>query len=197
MTRALIAALIAAMSVVACGGPSSTPLGPTAADVAVQQQDLPSGMVKCDLTGDIQSFIDKEQTPDPTTSKTMSSDWDQAKKNGATSAYASIYTDSKAHCDSIKSSGADLGAATYKTALNFVIEFKDEKSAASGYRSDKTIFGFSASSLKSAVAGSVLEGTKTGLSQNSITLEQPIANQFFYIAVWQKKVFMVILAVLN
>lgn len=152
--------------------------------------------MRCDLTGDIDSFIKKEQTPDPNASKTMANDWADAKKNGATAAYTAFYTDSSAHCDAIKGSGADLGAATYKLVVNFVIQFKDEKSAATGYKSDKTIFGFSASELRSG-SGGVLEGNATGLSPNSITLTQPIGNQFFYIAVWQNKAFMVILAVLN
>ena len=43
----------------------------------------------------------------------------------------------------------------------------------------------------------MVEGTKTGLSANSIVLNAPIANQTYYIAVWQKKTFMVILAILN
>ena len=44
----------------------------------------------------------------------------------------------------------------------------------------------------------MLEGAaKTGLSPNSIVLSVTISNQSFYIAVWQNKVFMVILAILN
>jgi hypothetical protein len=196
MSRVSIAILIGVLAVAACGGSSPAPQGPTAASVAVQSSDLPSALVKCDLTGDIDTFIKKEQAPDPNASKTMANDWADAKKNGATAAYTAFYTDSIAHCDSIKGSGADLGAATYKLVVNFVIQFKDEKSAAAGYRSDKAIFGFSASELRSG-SGGVLEGSATGLSPNSITLTQPIGNQFFYIAVWQSKAFMVILAVLN
>jgi hypothetical protein len=164
--------------------------------VAVQQSDLPSGIVRCDLSGDINSFIQKEQTPDPTASKTMANNWEDAKKSGATAAFAALYTDSRSHCAAIKGSTADLGAATYKLVVNFVVQFKDEKTAATGYTSDRTIFGFSASELRSAGSG-VLEGTKTGLTANSITLTQPVGNQFFYIAVWQNKAFMVILAILN
>jgi hypothetical protein len=43
----------------------------------------------------------------------------------------------------------------------------------------------------------VQEGTKTGLTANSIVLNVTVSNQSFYIAVWQNKVFMVILAMLN
>ena len=43
----------------------------------------------------------------------------------------------------------------------------------------------------------MIEGTKTGLSRNSVTLSEPLAGQLYYIAVWQNKAFVVILAVLN
>ena len=184
--------LVAALTLSACSSPAA---GATVSGVAVQSGDLPNDMVKCDLTGDIANFIKSEESPDPTTAQTMKTEWDAAKGKGAKAGYAAIYTDSSSHCSAIKTSGSDIGAATYKVVVNFVIEFKDETSAASGYTSE-SILGFSASSLNSGGAP-VIEGTKTGLSANSITLTQPIGNQFFYIAVWQSKTFMIILAVLN
>jgi hypothetical protein len=195
MPRVAIASALSVLVLVACGTPSA-PTGPTAASVAVQPSDLPAGMVKCDLTGDVQNFITKEQTPDPQASKSIATDWDAAKKDGATAAYAALYTDSSAHCTSIKGSAADLGAATYKLVVNFVIQYKDEKSAAAAYKSDRPIFGFSPSQLRSG-GGGVVEGTGTGLGPNSIALTQPAGNQLFYIALWQNKAFMVILAILN
>ena len=41
------------------------------------------------------------------------------------------------------------------------------------------------------------KGTDTGLGKNSITFLIAIANQSFFVAVWQNKTFMVILAVIN
>jgi len=196
MTRSSIAAVIAAMTVAACGGSPAAPHGPTTANVAVQPADVPSAMVKCDLTGDINNFIKQEQTPDPNASKTTATEWQDAKKNGATNAYVALYTDSSQHCSAVKSSSADLSAATYKLVVNFVIQFKDEKSALTGYKSDNTIFGFSASTLRSG-GNAVQEGTATGLTANSIVLSRPVGDQTFYIAVWQNKAFMVILAILN
>jgi hypothetical protein len=188
--------LIAALSVVACGGSQAAPEGPTTAGVAARPGDLPSGMARCDLTGDINSFISQEQTADPNASKTTAADWQTAKKNGATDAYVAVYSDSSQHCSAIKGSSADLSAATYKLLVNFVIQFKDEKSAVTAYKSDNTIFGFSASVLR-AGGNSALEGTATGLSANSIALSRPVGNQTFYIAEWQNKRYMVILAILN
>jgi hypothetical protein len=180
----------------ACGGTGSVlPTGPTAASVSVQPADLPSDMHKCDLSGDIDSFLNKSKTKDPNTYTSTKTEWDSAKQKGATAAYTAFYTDSAAHCASIESNTSDISSATYKLVVNFVIQFKDEASANKGYTSE-SIFGFSASSLKSGGAP-VVEGTATGLTKNSIVLSISVANQAFYVAVWQNKTFMVILAVLN
>jgi hypothetical protein len=195
MARTSIAVLIALMGLSACGGSNPGAQAPTVASVAVQPGDLPSGMKQCDLTGDIDSFLNKEKTADPTTYQSTKTEWEDAKSRGATAAYTALYTDTLDHCASIKSPATDIGSAPYKLVLNFVIQFKDESSAAKGYTSDK-VFNFSASELRSS-GQAVDEGTKTGLSANSIALFAPIVNQTYYIAVWQNKTFMVILAVLN
>jgi hypothetical protein len=182
--------------VFACGGtPSATSSGPTASSVSVQPGDLGTDMHKCDLSGDIDSFLNKSKTKDPNTYTSTKSEWDAAQKQGATAAYAAFYADSTAHCTSIESNSSDISTATYKLVVNFVIQFKDEASASKGYTSE-SIFGFSASSLKSGGAP-VVEGTKTGLTVNSIVLSISVASQSFYVAVWQNKAFMVILAILN
>jgi hypothetical protein len=80
--------------------------------------------------------------------------------------------------------------------LNFVVQFKDEKTAQDGYMNE-SIFGFSESSLSTTPVAGIVKGKDTGLSDNAITLTVSIGNQSFYVAVWQKKAFMVILAALN
>jgi hypothetical protein len=152
-------------------------------------------MHKCDLSGDIDSFLNKSKTKDPNTYTSTKTEWDSAKQKGATSAYTAFYTDSAAHCTSIESNTTDISSATYKLVVNFVIQFKDEATASKGYTTE-SIFGFSASSLKSGGAP-VVEGTKTGLTANSIVLSIAISTQSFYVAEWQNKSFMVILAILN
>ena len=194
MPRALVAAVLLA-GLVACSGSPSAAQAPTAAGVSVQPGDLPSGMTKCDLTGDIDSFLSKEQTSDHSTYQSTKSEWTDAKSKGATSAYTAFYTDTADHCAAIKAKGSDIGSATYKLVVNFVIQFKDETSAGKGYTSEK-VFNVSASELRSS-GQPVVEGTNTGLSQNSIVLNAPIGNQTYYLAVWQKKAFLVILAILN
>ena len=193
MPKSWPAIAVAVLTLVACGGAAGGVNGPTVETVAVQKSDLPSGMVRCAISGNIEDFIRAEQSPDPNTAKSISNYWTDAKSNGATSAYAAIYTDSEVRCAAIKDPKTDVGTATYKLVVNFVVEFKDEKTATDAYNT-KSVFGFSRSQLRSAPT---IEGTKTGLTANSIVLSQSIANQSFYIAEWQNKTFMVILAVLN
>jgi len=193
MARTWPAALAAALVAIACGGSGPPPSGPSVSSVAVQQSDLPNNMVRCPISGSIEDFIKAEQSPDPNTSKSVAAYWDDAKTNGAKSAYAAIYTESDARCAAIKNPETDIGTATYKLVVNFVIQFKDEKTAVDAYM-NKSIFGFSSQQLRNAPT---IEGTKTGLTANSIVLNQSLGTQSFYIAEWQNKAFMVILAVLN
>lgn len=179
----------------ACGGSSASPSAPSASTVSVQSSDVPKGMVRCGISGDIQTFIQKEQSPDPSTSKSAADEWTQAQKNGATAAYAAIYTDSSSHCSEFANARTDPAAVPYRLVVNFVLEFKDSKSAANTYQND-SIFGVSASSLHSSGTQSI-DGTKTGLGANSVVVSQSISNQTFYIALWQNKTFDVFLAVLN
>ena len=195
MVKTTLVLLGMLVAVVACGGTSSQPSGPTVSSVAAQPGDLPNGMVKCDLSGPIDSFLAKEKTQDPTSYASINTEWSDAKKNGATAAFVAFYADSAAHCAAIKTNGSEIGTANYKLVVNFVIQFKDEKTAAKGYTS-ASIFGFSSSQLKQGGVP-VVEGTATGLGSNSIVLSASVASQSYYIAVWQKQSFMVILAVLN
>src|SRR5579864_3303136 len=189
---AILGSLLVALS---CGGASSGAHGPTASSVAVQSADLPAGMVRCDLSGDIDSFLAKEKNQDQNTYKSTSTDWTALKSGGATAAATAFYADTAAHCTAIKSSGYDIGTASYKLAVNFVTQFKDEKSATSAYAND-SIFGFKSTQLRTGGLG-LVEGTSTGLTANSLVISAPISNQYFYIAMWQNKAFVVILAILN
>jgi hypothetical protein len=195
MRRALIP-IVMLLMVGACGsvGGPGTPAA-TASSVAVQPGDVPSGMHKCDLSGDMNSYLKKIQTKDPSTYATSKAQWDTAQKDGATAAEAVFYTDSTEHCSALANNGTQIGTATYKLVVNFVFQFKDQASAENGYKND-SIFGFSAASLKSMQIPAV-EGTATGLGPNSIVVSASITNQSFYVAVWQAKQFMVILGNVN
>jgi hypothetical protein len=168
---------------------------PTAASVSVQPGDLPNGMHRCSISGDINTYLDSLKTKDPTTYTSTKSQWADAQGKGATATQVTFYTDSDANCDSVASKVSNISAATYKLVVNFVVQFKDEASAASGYTSGQ-IFGIDRAVLK-ANGAPVVEGAKTGLGPNSIVLSTTILSQAFYIAVWQSKAFMVILGIIN
>lgn len=179
----------------ACAGSNVTGVGP--ADVAVQTGDLPKNLVKCDGSGDIDSFLNSVKTKDPSTYQSTKAEWDSAKSHGATGAVVVFYSDKKEDCANIQNSGnGDLASATYPLVINFVIQFKDEASAQKGYTTE-SIFGFSETTLSQAGGAGVVKGKDTGLGDNSIALTIGIGGQSFYVAVWQNKTFMVILGVLN
>jgi hypothetical protein len=191
-----IACLALAVVVIACGGsPSSSTSGPTATSVSAQPADLPSGMSKCGLSGDINSFLDKSKTKDPNTYTSFKNYWDAAQKAGATAEFTAFYSDSTAHCTSLESNSSDVSTATYKLVVDFVVQYKDDASAKQSY-TNETTFGISVSTLKGGGSPAV-EGTATGLTANSIVLGVSGPSQAFYIAYWQNKAFLVILLILN
>jgi hypothetical protein len=192
--RRLIVAMALAV-ITACGSSSAAVVG--AADVAVKSSDVPKGVQQCSGSGSIDSFLNAVKTKDPNTYQSTKTEWDKAKSNGATEAQVVFYADSKAHCDAITNSqNSELASATYPIVINFVIKFKDQASAAQGYTSE-SIFGFSESTISTSAGAGVVKGADTGLGKNSISLTLAIGNQSFYVAVWQNKAFMVILAVIN
>jgi hypothetical protein len=190
-----VLAAMAVLMLAACGSSGSASFGPS--DVAVKSGDLPKALVRCDGSGDMDTFLNSVKTKDPSTYQSTKTEWDDAKTNGATSAVVVFYADSKDHCASIQNSNNnDIGSATYPFVINFVIQFKDQTTAEKGYTTE-SIFGFSESTLSQSGGSGVIKGTDTGLTKNSIALSVAIGSQSFYVAVWQNKAFMVILGVLN
>jgi hypothetical protein len=189
-------AIVAILFVSACGtSGGNNSYGPS--DIAVQSADLPKGLQRCDGSGDIEAFLTAIKTKDPTTYQSTKSEWDAAKTHGATKAQVTFYTDSKEHCAAIQNSAnSDLAQANYPVVINFVIQFKDEATAAKGYTTE-SIFGFSESTIATGNPAGVIKGTDTGLTKNSISLTVALGNQSFYVAVWQNKQYMIILGVLN
>jgi hypothetical protein len=192
--RRWLTPLVAFFLVVACGS-SSVAAGPSAASVALQSSDLPSGMHKCDVSGDIQTFLNNIKSKDASTYSSTKAEWDSAQKAGATAAQVVFFADTAEHCTGVASSSSQLASTTYKLAVSFVIQFKDEASAVKGYNTEK-IFGFSKDSLSTSGVPA-MQGKDTGLGPNSVAITISVANQSFYVAAWQNKAFMVILVLLN
>jgi hypothetical protein len=178
-----------------CGNPSSSPAAKasaTALNVSVQPGDLPKGMRKCGVSGDIDAYLNRLQAMDPNGYPSSKSDWDSAQKQGATAGYMAFYTDSTAHCTdmNLNISPLTLAGLTYGVVWSFVIQFKDEASAGTGYTSE-SIFGFSPSTAKSGPGAIV--GTASGLTANSVVLDDP--SDSLYLAYWQSKAFISFLMV--
>ena len=192
--RGPLSALVAMLLIGACG-PLPGGSASSASSVAVQQSDVPSGMQKCDVSGGMDAYITKVQAKDPTHYTQIKQEWEDTKAHGATAGQVAVYADTAAHCATFQTNSSDITTATYKLVVNFVIQFKDEATAAKGYTSE-TIMGFSPGVLK-AGGLPVIEGSATGLSKNSVVLTLEVSTQSFYVAVWQNKKFMVILALLN
>jgi hypothetical protein len=193
MTRSF-AALVVLFMIAACGSSPAT-VAASVSSVSVQPRDLPAGMQRCDLSGDINSYLSSLKTKDQAAYTSVKTQWDAAQKKGATATQVVFYADSAANCASVASNVSNIASAAYKLVVNFVVQFKDQAAAATGYTSG-SIFGVDHSALK-ANGTPVTEGAKTGLGPNSIVLSVPIANQSFYIAAWQNKTFMVILGIIN
>jgi hypothetical protein len=189
-----IALAIALLLAAACGSSSTPSPGATVSSVSLQPGDLPSGMQKCELSGDIDSYLAKSKTSNPSAYTSTKASWMDAQTKGATAAYLSFYSDSSAHCAALQST-SNPSSVNNKAVIGIVLQFKDEPTAAKGYTSE-SIFGFSVASLKGG-GPPTQEGAATGLSANSIVFSAAILTTTFYIAVWQKKAFMAILAVLN
>jgi hypothetical protein len=188
-------AVAVVLLVSACASSTAAAAGP--GDVAVQSKDVPGSLVRCDGSGDIDTFLNAVKTKDPTTYNQTKTEWDDARSHGATGAQVVFFADSKDHCTTIQTSGSsDLGSATYPLVINFVVKFKDAATAQDGY-TNQSIFGFSESSLSASGGAGVVKGKDTGLTPNSIALTVSIGTQSFYFAVWQNQAFMVILGVLN
>ena len=193
MIRA-ISAFIALLVVAACGA-SPIAQGSTVSSVAAQPSDLPSGIHRCDQSGAIDTYLNNIKTKDPSTYATTKTQWDAAKKSGAIAAQVVFYADTVANCAAMASSVSSMISATYKVVVNYVVQFKDEATAAKGYTSG-AIFGIDPVALKTG-GSPTTDGTKTGLGANSIVVNQTIGNQAFYIAAWQSKAFMVVLGIIN
>jgi hypothetical protein len=192
---AKIAAMGLVLALASCGDSSQVVQGPSPSSVAVQPGDLPGGLLRCDISGDMASFLNKEKSADAATYASVKSDWDSARSNGATAAYTALYANSAEHCALFQTSGANPGAATYKLVVNFVVQFKSVASAAAAYTSG-SVFSFSVADLKGAGVP-ITEGLATGLTDHSIIRTAVLPDQTVFVALWQNQKFLVILAILN
>ena len=165
---------------------------PTAAGASVLASELPGGLHRCDGSGDMDSFLKKLATKDPSTYKKTKAEWEAVKKQGAIAAEAVYYTNGAASC------GGAVGpaAAGGPVVLNYVFQFRDETSAHKAFQ-DQSIWGFSTGGLAVGGAAGTTTGEKTGLSPNSVSASIDIQKLAIYVALWQNKAFVLTLVTFN
>ena len=185
------------MLVTACGGGSGQGLGvqgpPSAQSVAQNSSDF-SGVQKCPVSGSYDSYLQAEQAKAATRYATDKKTWDSLKAAGANDSYIAVNADTTADCDQFGSSNLQG-----KVGEVFVVRFQDSAKAAGAYTTSQSAFHLTDSDVAQlkAFGATVLDGTATGLGQNSIVVKFAIANVTAYIGLWQNKEFEVALVTYN
>jgi len=178
----------------ACGGSG---VAATAAQAALQSNDVPNGMKRCDLSGDMDSFLKAVQTTDQVSYRINKEDWDASKTDGAVAAQVVLYSDSTADCGEVRNTpSGQIGSPSAPLVVNVVVQFKNVSAAANAFKNE-SIWGLSASHVTNSGSTGLLKGTRSGLTANSVVLSSSIGGQAFYVAIWQNKVFFSILLVVN
>ena len=189
--RLLPVVAISAFVLAACGGGSGPSLGvsgpPSAQAVAANDSDF-TGTTKCPESGSWDTYLKAEQTKDPSQYQTDKTNWDGEKAAGANDSYIAVYAASASDCG-----GFGASTPSGKVAYVFAIRYKDAGSASASYKSGSKQIHLSDSDLANikAAGGTVLQGSASGLGDNSITVSLDIATASIYIAYWQKKQFQV------
>ena len=183
--------------VTACGGGSGSSLGvqgpPSAQSVAQSSTDF-SGVQKCPVSGSYDSYLQAEQAKAPTRYATDKKTWDTLKAAGANDSYIAVNADTAADCDQFGSSNLQG-----KVGEVFAVRFSDPTKAAAAYTTSQGEFHLTDADVAQlkAFGATVLDGTASGLGQNSIVVKFAIANVTAYIGLWQNKEFEVALVTYN
>jgi hypothetical protein len=174
----------------ACSGPSIPGLaGATPQSVAVQNGDVPTGLQKCSESGEINSYLKNVKAKNTSTYQQVNDLWQKEKKAGATAGWVQAYADSSAECNSLGTGQSPSSNNPPRIVLNYVVQFKDESSAAKDYN-DNEILGVNPQQIQSQ-GGTVKKGSETGLGGNSTSGSISLFGLQLEFAAWQKKAFFV------
>jgi hypothetical protein len=191
-----ITVIACALVLAACGGPGSGGASPSpqtsAQTVASNSGDFPS-LAKCPESGSWDDYLKAEQSKDPNQYASDKTDWDNLKTAGANDSYIAVYADDSSHCGSFGNQPSG------KVVDIYAIRFKDLSTASASFKSNQKDFHLSDTDLQNiqSAGGKVLQGSASGLGDNSVAVELTIAGASFYIAFWQKKNFEVAMIVYN
>lgn len=172
-----------------CSSPIGGGLGgPTPQSVAVQRGDVPSGLQSCSESGEINSYLDKVKARSQSTYAQVNDQWQKEKSAGATAGWVQVFADSADECTALSSGRSPQSTNPPKIVLNYVVQFKDESSAAKDYSSE--VLGLNPADIQRQ-GGKVVKGSATGLGDNSATGSISLFGLQLEFAVWQKKTFFV------
>ena len=181
-TRSAPRLLVGLAILVTSCGETGGPTGPgpaTAQNVVLQAGDI-SGLQRCPQTGTYDKYLGTSGDADEATA------WTQAKSRGAIEGYISEYADNSGDCGNFNSVDAPKGRLAFGWALNF----KDSTSATADYKTDSTRFNTSPADLAAFRSeGSLVNGTGTGLGENSLLGIGAVEAFTYYFAVWQNQNF--------
>jgi hypothetical protein len=196
MTRSASRLLVVlAILVTSCGetngqvGPAPAtatagPVGPaTAQNVALQAGDM-SSLKRCPQSGTYDAYLVNSGDANEVAA------WTKSKSRGATEGYISEYADNTSDCGDFNSVDAPKG----RLAFGWALKFKDASSATADYKTDSTRFNTSAAELVAFRSeGSLVNGTGTGLGENSLLGIGKVEAFTYYFAVWQNQNFVIAL----
>jgi hypothetical protein len=190
--RAAVVAAASALMLAGCG-PGGTgfgggvPLGPPSAkSVAYDTNDLP-GLQTCPESGSGDHYLTSEQTNNPDQYSADKPEFDAWRSAGANDIYVVVYANAASGCGVISPTTPDG-----KLAQVLTIRFYDASAAATSFNTFKSQAEQKGSST--TASGSVLQGSATGLGDNSVVVSIDLVITT-YIAVWQNKAFEVLLFV--
>ena len=185
MRRAcLLAASLTALAV-ACG--SSPPKPATVQSVALQPADLPSGMIVCGLSGDVDQFL-KAAPANNAYATDLEQQWTAMKQQGAQKGYVRVFAASKDQCTSAFTAQSLTGI---KWAASMVVQFKNSSAATKAYGQAQ------AGAAEIAAAPGAEVGTVTGLGAHSLTFGDTSGSQAIFFGYWQGGRFLVVMLTLN
>lgn len=167
---------------VACGTPAP-PAPATVHSVVLRASDLPTGMVACGSSGDIDAFL-KAAPPNNQYANQVQSDWNAFKANGAQQGDVHVFATSKSDCEKLFTTSTTNPMAV---VIAMVVQFKTAKAASATY-AQADVQQSQISSLPGAE-----QGTATGLGKNSLTFGDTEGSQSLFYSYWQTARFLVLL----
>ena len=150
--------------------------GTSPTSVSLQPSDLPKDLERCPSSGDINSYLANLKTKNVDGYNGTLDAWKKLQAQGAKNAAIVSYAADPAACT------GEMGTGRGRTAASFVIQFKDDGSAAIAWKHG--ILGFPSPTQGQQTPG-LKVGTGTGLGANSWSLEEAVQGRSLYLAFWQ------------